>query len=827
MTVQSLDGAWELRKAGSKDVIKAVVPGCVHTDLMRAKVIEDPFVGDNEYRSGWVHETDWEYSRSFEAANGLLGADRVYLECDGLDTIADLTLNGHVLGHVDNMYIRYRFDVTDKLTPTKNNLKIKFFSPVNYARPLIEKEPLMSPGDSIPGAIYTRKSPSQWGWDWGPKIPTSGIWRSIRLAGYKIGRIEDVRIRQTHRNSGQVTLSVEVAVEKFRRVATAVNVRLIHPDGKIEEQHCKSVSSHGKCSFAIAKPKLWWPNGYGEQPLYEIEASLVVGAVSNGDRSRVWKTLLHSVTRRVGLRTIGIDQSKDKHGKAFTFVVNGVPIFAKGANWIPADQFPSRISDEHYRHLIWSAAKANMNMLRIWGGGFYEDERFYDLCDEYGVLVWQDFMYSCSHYPADKAYLENCRKDAEYNVIRLRNRACLALWCGNNEMEWFLHNGIGGENNQQWRKMYAKIFHDLLPSICSRLDPDTYYWPSSPSNGMHKPFANPNAEETGDCHYWDVWHARKPFTAYRELHPQFMSEFGLQSLPALETIKTFASDADLNMTSYVMECHQKNGAGNGLILHYLAHTFRFPRNFEMMCYVTQLVNSEAMRCGVEHWRRNRGRCMGALYWQIDDCYPTISGASLDYFGRWKALHYAAKRFFAPMLLSVREEGTSAEIHVTNDTTKPAKIEVKWSLEKLDGTVLRKSKIKSKIEGEEDRLIATLDFSEELAGDAVRDAVLVTELTVNGKPGGLAMTSFAPPKHLDLKPAKIAVKAKRDENSAYVEVSSNVAARWVCLSVPKRDVIFSDNYFDLPAGRTVTVRVECEIDDADLAKVKAYSLRDSY
>lgn len=836
MVVELLHGTWKLRKAGCEETVDAVVPGCVHTDLVRAKLIDDPFAADNEYRSAWVHETDWEYSKSFEPASELLEADRVYLECDGLDTIADITLNGHVLGHVDNMHIAYRFDVTDKLTPSTNSLNIKFYSPVNYAKPLVEKEPLMSPGDSIPGAIYVRKSASQWGWDWGPKIPTSGIWRSIRLAGYNIGRIEDVRIRQFHRNSGSVTLTVEVGIEKFRRAAIGVIVRLTHPDGQVEEQLCKLISSRAKCSFAIDKPRLWWPNGYGDQPLYCVQAELVEGAL--GGNRRAQGTVLHSVTRRVGLRTIEVDQSKDKHGRSFAFVVNGVRIFAKGANWIPADQFPSRISDDHYRHLISSAAKANMNMLRVWGGGIYEDDRFYDLCDEYGILVWQDFMYACAQYPTDKAYLENYRAEAEYNVTRLRGRACLALWCGNNEMEWFLGNGVGGDQNQHWRKAYAKVFHDLLMSVCSRLDPDTLYWPSSPSNGMHRPFVDPNSGLAGDCHYWDVWHARKPPTAYREVYARFLSEFGLQSLPPLETIKQFTSGQDLNLTSYVMECHQKNRAGNALLLHYVAEMFRLPRNFEMMCYVTQLANAEAIRIGVEHWRRDRGRCMGTLYWQIDDCYPTISGASLDYYGRWKALHYAARRFFAPILLSVHEHETSAEIHVTNDTTKPAKIEVRWSLERLDGTVLRKSKIKTRIEGEENRLVATLDFADELTlggdltspanrGLIIRDTVLVTELVANGKPAGLVVTSFVPPKHLELRPARIKLVPKRDDRGAYLEVSSDATAKWVCLSMPKRDVVFSDNFFDLPAGRTVTVRPESQVDDAELARVKAHSLRDSY
>ena len=816
MYVQSLNGAWELREWKSDEVYKAQVPGCVHLDLMKAGAIEDPFVGDNEYRSAWVHETDWEYSRSFESDPELFEADRVYLECDGLDTIADLTINGHVLGHVENMYIRHSFDVTDKLTPAQNHLEIKFDSPVKYAEPLVEREPLCSPGDSIPGSIYMRKAPSQWGWDWGPKIPTSGIWRPIRLAAYKIGRITDVRVRQNHRNSGQVTLSVEVSVEKFKRVSCGVTVRLTHPDGKTEDQEIKSISSTGKCSFTVPKPKLWWPNGYGEQPLYTVEAVLK----SNGED-------LHSFTRRIGLRTIFVDQSKDHYGKAFTFVVNDVPIFAKGADWIPADQFPARITDERYRHLISSVARCNMNMLRVWGGGFYEDERFYDLCDEYGILIWQDFMYSCAQYPDDKAYLENCRADAEYNVIRLRNRACLALWCGNNEMEWFLCGGWGGDNNEKWRKSYAKIFHDLLPSVCSKLDPDTYYWPSSPSNGMHRPFHDANAEATGDGHYWEVWHGRLPFTAYRDHYFRFMSEFGFESMPPMDTVKSFAGNGELNMTSYVMECHQKNRAGNGLILYYMGQTFRFPKNFEMMCYTSQLLQAEAMRYGVEHWRRNRGRCMGTLYWQFNDCWPVSSWSSVDYFGRWKALQYVARRFYSPVLLSVAEEGTTAEIHVTNDTTKPIRAEIRWSLEDFDGMVLRKSKIKTKIEREESRLLAELDFADELQGDTIRRAVLVTELLVNGKPAGMSMTPFTPSKHLELPAVKINVEAKRDETGAYLEVSSDAAARFVCLSVPKKDVIFSDNFFDLPAGRTVTVRVESDIDDAALAKVKVYSLRDSY
>jgi beta-mannosidase len=672
--VQSLNGAWEMRQDGSTEVIRARVPGCVHLDLMNAGKIADPFYGDNELKVSWVHESGWTYERSFEPDAELLSADRVFLECDGLDTIADVSLNSRVLGHADNMYVPHCYDLTGKLSNGPNSLRIRFHSPVAFARPHMKAAPLHCPGDSKPGSVYTRKSPSQWGWDWGPKIPTTGIWRPIRLVGYYVARLEDLRVRQRHRN-GEVTLIVEVAVESFRKAECELRVTLTHPDGRAESLSAPVKGSTARLQVPVSDPQLWWPNGYGEQPLYRVDATLVCGGEE-----------LHTISRQVGLRTLKLERKKDRWGESFTFVVNGVRVFCKGADWIPADQFPPRISDDHYRHLIRSAANANMNMLRVWGGGYYEDERFYDLCDEHGILVWQDFMFSCAQYPVAEWYLANVRKDIEHSIRRLRGRACLALWCGNNEMEWFLAGGFGGEQNARYREDYSKIFHELIPPIVAELDPDTAYWPSSPSSD--EPFADPNSQDRGDGHYWDVWHGRKPFTAYRDQFHRFMSEFGFESLPSVETCRSFAPEEELNITSYTMENHQKNSAGNGLILYYLAHTFRFPKDFEKMVYVSQLLQAEAMRYGVEHWRRNRGRCMGTLYWQLNDCWPVASWSSIDYFGRWKALHYFAKRFYSPVLLSVREEATRAEIHVTNDLTKPVQARVGWSLERLDGEVLK-------------------------------------------------------------------------------------------------------------------------------------------
>jgi len=813
LIVQSLDGQWKLCQAGSSDLIHANVPGCVHLDLMSAGLIPDPFQADNEYRVTWVHETDWEYSRTFAVTEEVLACDRVYLECDGLDTLARISVNGTPLAETANMYVAYRFDVREMLRPGENRIEVLLKSPVNHVQPLLEQDPLQHISMTIPGASYVRKSPSQWGWDWGPKLPSSGIWRSIRLAGYTGSRISDLRVRQDHANAS-VELLVEAQVEHLSGPECSVKFRLTHPDGRSEEHTAKLAGSKATCTIPVTDPQLWWPNGHGSQPLYTVEAVVECSG-----------EITHSMRRRIGLRSIELNQSPDEFGRKFTFVVNGVPIFCKGADWVPADQFPSRLTRDHYEHLIRSAALANMNMLRVWGGGFYEDECFYDLCDEYGVLIWQDFMFSCSLYPDNAEFLGNVRCEAEHNITRLRNHACLALWCGNNEMEWFLAGSWGGERNAERREQYSTIFHELLPSVVSEFDPDTNYWPSSPYS--QEPFVDPNSEASGDGHYWDVWHGKLPFTAYREHYFRFMSEFGFESLPAYETCKAFASPDQLNITSHVMECHQKNDAGNGLILHYMAQTFRFPKDFEMMCYTSQLLQAEAMRYGVEHWRRNRGRCMGTLYWQFNDCWPVCSWAGVDYYGRWKALNYFARRFYSPILLSVCEDGDKASIHVTNDTLGSVRVNLRWSLESLEGRVIRQGCVKSEAQAESDTTLASLDFSKELTFDTRRRTVLVTELLVDGQSAGFTVTAFVPSKHLELPTARISLSSGRDDQGCFIELSSDRAARYVCIEIPGADVILSDNYFDLPAGRKAVVRVESEVDSEALAGARAYSLRDSY
>jgi len=909
MYSQSLTGKWQLRQAGTDEWLPAQVPGSVHTDLLALGRIPDPFVADNELHVQWIAERDWEYRLTFQASprTGLLAEERVFLVCDGLDTLADVTLNGQPVGRAENAFRRYRWDVTSLLVKSENDeneLRVLFSSPVAYICARQEEQPLMSPSQSIPGGSYLRKAPCQFGWDWGPQLPPIGIWKDIRLERYAVARLDDVHLRQHHAD-GRVTVSASVTVERWQDADLTVVLRITAPDGHTQREtrfFPKNLVSEGTLEIEVANPQLWWPNGHGSQPLYEVKVALCEGETVRDQR-----------TFKLGLRTLELRQEPDEFGTSFTFVVNGVPIFAKGANWIPADSFPTRISDAHLEHLIRSAASAHMNMLRVWGGGFYEEERFYDLCDQYGILVWQDFVFSCSVYPDDETFFENVRVETIENVRRLRHRASLALWCGNNEMEWgwVAWGWQHAPEYQRFKEAYDRLFHHVLPEICAVENPDCPYWPSSPSSNT--PFENPNSVRTGDTHNWEVWHGGKPFTGYREHPSRFVSEFGFQSLPPLETIRTYADEADWNMTSYIMEHHQRNAAGNGKIITYMTDHFRLPKDFESLVYLTQLLQAEAVRTGVEYWRRNRCTS-GALYWQLNDCWPVASWASLDYFGRWKALHYAARRFYAPVLLSAapplspphvggREGGTAptddrqrrvrwsletlegevlntgeqvmdaeaaqqrlgiarpspeawkpeVSLYVTNDLTDDWQGSVRWSLETLDGEVL---------EAGEEAVIAPalssvctceLDFPDQVSKGNRREVVLVYELWQGDERISLGLVPFVPDKHLKLIDPELRIAVREVARSEAcpelvegtghsgsqetghsvgfeIKVTAQRLARFVWLELDGTDLVFSDNYFDLPAGRTATVTLpalEGWTADRIRESLRVHSLVDSF
>ncbi len=820
MKTQTLTGTWEFRQVGMDQWAPATVPGGVHTDLLALGRIPDPFVGDNEKKVQWVAESDWEYRRIFSVDEELAQRAHIDLVCDGLDTLATISLNGVILGSTANMFRQFRWDVKDLLKPGENEIGITFSSPVRYCAEREKVRHMQGVPQGLPGAPHLRKAPCQFGWDWGPQLPPIGIWKDIRLEGADDARIENVHLRQFH-TEDQVQLEAEVTIQAWHQGEYNILVQVISPTGEVWET--SSTIDETQCAKAfivIDHPQLWWPNGYGEQPLYQVQISL------KGKQAEDEKVY------QIGLRTIELRQEPDAWGKSFTFVVNGQPILAKGSNWIPADSFPTRITRERLEKLLRDAVLTHQNMLRVWGGGFYEDDRFYELCDRLGILVWQECIFACSVYPLDEPdFLENVHQEVLENVRRLRHHASLALWCGNNEMEWGL---VGWEwpgiNLEPIKAAYTQFFHQLLPSWIASEDPDHAYWPSSPSSGVA--FQDPNGQEQGDSHYWEVWHGRKPFSAYRTQLPRFMSEFGFQALPPMETIRSFAEEKDWNMTSYIMECHQKNASGNQLIIAQMLDSFRLPKDFESLVYLSMVLQAEGIRYGAEHWRRHPERVSGILYWQLNDCWPVASWSSLDYFGRWKALHYAAKRFYAPVLLSIEDAPPVQTVYITNELRERWEGTLTWSLETLDGDVAKTGFQKVTAEPMQAMKLCEVDFSTILKDDPdlARSLVFIAELWQGEQMVSRQTAYFAPSKHLELKEPEINAQVKVENETAHITLTAASLSRLVELTFEGEEAVFSDNYFDLPAKRSIIVTVpipagweETEIQSA----LKIRSVYDTY
>ena len=755
-------------------------------------------MADHENLVRWVAESDWVYHRTFNCSPDLLTQEKILLVCDGLDTLATVVLNGHELDQTDNMFRKYQWEVKQLLNAKgSNSLTISFSSPVKYAAERQTVRPLPGVSQAIPGGSHLRKAPCQFGWDWGPQLPPIGIWKDIRLEGYSDGQLADVHLRQKHTN-GQVAVKVRITIQRWGEEPLTALVQITTPEGEIlKKKTAIPTNNEVIVEMPIPKPKLWWPNGYGGQPLYQVEIFLNHKDSSQGEP-------LDRYTYQVGLRTIELLQEQDQWGRSFVFVVNGVPIFSKGSNWIPADSFPTRITDQYLEGLIHSAAETHQNMLRVWGGGFYEEERFFDLCDQFGILVWQDFIFSCSIYPLDDPqFVENIRVEVLENIRRLRHRASLALWCGNNEMEWgWVDWSWNLPELEDLKTAYDRFFHNTLPAWCQDEDPDHSYWPSSPSSDT--PFEDPNGQHQGDSHYWDVWHGRKPFSSFRDQYPRFMSEFGFQALPPLATIRSYADESEWNMTSYIMEQHQKNASGNSLMVGQMLDTFRLPKDFDSLVYLSMVLQAEGIRYGVEHWRRHPDRVSGILYWQLNDCWPVASWSSLDYFGRWKALHYAARRFYAPLMLSIEDKPPEQVVYVSNDMLEPWEGTVNWSLETFTGEILSSGQASIKAPPQAAAQVCKLDFSDSISDDNIRSLVFIAELWQ----GDLFLTrqtaGFAPTKHLNLADPAMTVNLRGEKGEMIVELTSSSLALLVEVSLEGTDVVFSDNYFNLPAGRTTQI-----------------------
>ena len=829
MKQRSLSKAtWRFRDTSSRTWLPAIVPGCVHTDLVAAGKIADPFFATNELDLRWIEDRDWEYRAVFKISAGELAEESNVLVADGLDTIATVYLNGKKVAATDNMFVGYRWDIKDFLRSGKNELRIHFRSAMDYVRKTRTTfTPPRELCDPVGNAVRVRKQPSQFGWDWGPRLVTAGIWRDIRIESGSRNRLEHVRVMQTHDKDGTVHLKVTPEFSRGGKGVTLTATCALGGGAPIEV-----TGSTAELYFRISDAQLWWPSGQGAQPLYDL---IVSAFNSDGDS-------LGEVHQRVGLRTITLDRHRDEWGETFQFVVNGRPVFAKGANWVPAHSFVAGLGREGYARDLNAAVKAHMNCIRLWGGGIYESEHFYDLCDELGLLVWHDFMFACALYPSDPAFLKSIRLEAVYQVKRLHHRACLALWCGNNELVQL--NGKELRENANLRRDYKKIFHGILPEVVSVHDGKTAYWPSSEWRGT---FENGHAlgEKSGDSHYWDVWHARHPVKDYEKWAFRFCSEFGMQSYSSPETNATFCPSNDRNIFGPAMENHQKNRAGNQIILDYVTRRYRFPKSQSDLIYLSQLNQAYCMQIGVEHYRRLMPRCMGALYWQLNDCWPVASWSSIEFTGRWKALHHAARRFNAPALVTARIAGddkigignyrssTVAEAHLFTvyDALVVQAGLLRWNVFHLDGRKLLSGKKRVSLCQGESINQKTVDLRTYLQSHGPENIYLRIALDVGGQTVSEQTLFLTSPRFMFLPKMKILSSVELSETTeAIITFSSPCFQHAVSFELPGIDYAAEDNFFDLYPGeaRRICVKLKHPVSEGDiLAALRYHSLADTY
>lgn len=781
-----LNGLWKMTDA-SGNVCEGTVPGSVYSFLLNSGKMEDPYYRDNELEALKLMDGDFTFFRNFDVTQELLKCRKVLLHCDGLDTICEIFINKSLVGNAYNMHRIWEFDITHFLKEGENELQIVFHSPVKYIKDMQADDYVGGTYHAMDGFPHIRKDHCMFGWDWGPRLPDAGIWRDISLLGVDSSRIEDVHIIQ-HHEDGHVALTVDVKQSN----AAEVRITVDGPEGY------EAVLQNG-VKTDIKNPILWWPHGYGGQPLYTVKVELL----ENG-------CVADTEIKRIGLRTMTVVREKDQWGESFAHCVNGIQFFAMGADYIPEDNILSRVTPERTRRLLSQCAAANFNTIRVWGGGYYPDDYFYDICDELGLVVWQDFMFACANYHLTLDFEKNIRAEFADNICRLRHHPSLGLWCGNNEMEMFQEQ-YAYHGNDKMRSDYIRMFEHILPEVLREYDPVTFYWPASPSSGGG--FDKPNDPDRGDVHYWEVWHGGVPFAEYRKYFFRYASEFGFQSFPSMKTVESFTLPEDRNIFSRIMEMHQRNEGANGKIMNYLSQTFLYPSDLGTLFYASQLLQAEAMRYGIEHWRRNRGRCMGAIYWQLNDIWPVASWASIDYYGRWKALHYYAKRFFAPIMLSCCETGettnrisvvtepspieTSCQLCLANETMYEVSGTVRWYLRNAHARVLESGEFQLTVPPLSSQWCEKLDFhctdflNNYFSYEFIMDHVCVSSGTV----------LFTAPKHYHFEDPCLSYEIKNDR----ITVNAAAYAKNVEISSPDCDMVLSDNYFDINGG-SVTVGI---------------------
>ncbi len=802
----SLDGTWQMRGVDQERWIEAQVPGSMYQALLEAGEMEDPFYRDNEREAFFLSGKDYLFRRSFMVDREFLKEQKIFLLCHGIDTFADIYINGSRVLSCSNMHRTWEAEIKEFLKEGENEICVSFTSPFTAEEQLKAKYPDIDlEGHLFQSRIQLRKAAFMYEWDWGPTLPDMGIWKSIELCGYAAGRIQSLTVKQEH-SFEAVRLECHVESDLWMP-GIRQRITVYSPEGELLEQ---KEAVDGTAEFVIDHPKLWWCVGYGEQPLYRVDAELLYG-ISRQSKEQV----IDSVSKKIGLRTLTVVQEQDLWGRSFYFKINGVEVFARGADYIPEDSLLGRVTKEKTEKLLDSCLKANFNTIRVWGGGVYPSDDFLDYCDEHGLMVWQDFMFAniVSLWMGEEK--ENMESEIREQLRRLRDHACIALLCGNNETEMMIWKDM----EPRLQQMYVKQYEEDMPRIVQEEAPNLFYWPSSPSSfGGMKDTEN---ENYGDSHDWNVWHGEKPFTYYRTTFPRFNSEFGLQSFPCMKTIQSFTLPEDRNIFSFVMEDHQKSKNGNRVINSYISQYFKFPKDFEALVYLSQMIQMEGIRYGVEHWRRNRNdrRCMGTLFWQVNDCWPVASWASIDSFGRWKGLQYGARRFFSPVLVSACEEDSIVDLFVTNETLKRTEGELCWKLFHVEKGLIREEKVSCNVKRLHSERIAHVNLENELRTPADRrKCYLAYSYESNGQIVGEGTVLFVPAKHFEFRRPHITCtrvssnswKLISDEYAKFVEVGF------------EKDVILSDNYFDLIPGKEKIVTAEQEVRE----EPRIYSLYDS-
>lgn len=831
-----LHTGWKFKQARLTNWYPATVPGVVHTDLLDNKIIEDPFFRLNERGLQWIDKEDWIYETNFVLSADITGKENVYIVFDGLDTYADVYINETKVLSADNMFRRWKADIKPHLKTGENTVRVYFHSPVKIDVPKWDALPFQyeaSNDQSENGglmnkriSVFARKAGYHYGWDWGPRLVTSGIWRPVYLEAWNDARIENIFIRQPNVNKSRAEISEEIEIEAGKDIGRANITVTNEATGNVLGSTITNLTkglNKVKIDFTIKNPKLWWSNGLGEPHLYNFRTDVLVEGAT-----------IDSRTERTGIRSIKVINKSDGEGKTFYFELNGVPVFAKGANYIPQDNFLPRITEERYRKTILDALNANMNMLRIWGGGIYENDIFYELCDEYGIMVWQDFMFACSVYPAEGELLENIRLEAIDNIRRLRNHPSIAIWCGNNECNdaWF---------NWGWRRNYAaqnpefektiwKQFTDqyyvVLPKVVEQYAPDSFYWPSSPF--AH--FDSGSDGINGDSHYWAVWHGKEPIAMYNKVRSRFFSEYGFQSFPEFETVKLYAPfEEDWSITSEVMMSHQRGGAhANSLIETYLLNEYRTPRNFEAFLYMNHVLQGDAIKTAIEAHRRDMPYCMGTLFWQHNDCWPVASWSSRDYYGRWKAQHYFARKAFEDILVSPIAEDDKLNVYIVSDRLKSASGTLELKVIKLTGEEITALSRTVKVPSNASTCLFSTELDKLLKGADPEDVFIYTRFTEKQNKVYDNNYFLVKQKEVNYPKAEITCHITKVNDGYEVSLQSDKFARAVFLSIDGIENFFADNYFDLRPNQPRKVYVTTTTPEDEFRKqLKVISLSDEY